>query len=1104
MNKYVKKSIISMFFVALLSFMFLVPSISAHADDKDSGYAGQVLSVVRDIATSKGKGYGINSNPTAGNVWSGLAAGNATFGIFNQNSKTTTYSNLYSAHTSSGAVVEAQGDAATYGAALDNLGLDHSGGAGVNNDMFGMIGRFIFGLLAFLGWGLDVATSFGFKLIGSIAKYLNIFAWISQKPSTDSGPFSVLHANMYNMYQLVREFAFELATFVVLFTIGMAFFGRKISQRGNEVGHGAGVRHGVYRFFVRMIMIIAVPIIAASLFAGLTNAVSKIYNSKSDSSVDYAIYSNLFDFGSWVQHSRLNLPANMNGRIYAGTSGGSAISQTPLSHGDILQMNAQAAGLTSASTAFSQYGHNSKGVANQLSDITNNAKTKTSAVDTDTVSTISAWFGSAKYNASDYSSFIVSHMPKKYLHSGGYGLGSESTFASTLKGSNGFGGSDNDVFATNGLIYAKGSQPNRVFKTSSPATLSNDISSDDSGIQASGGLSALGMYNYLTSIFTSTSFNWIDTSSLATVFTSPTHNAVGLVGHGLVALGNLMNMLSLLFSLAIINIVFMIFTYTSIVNTVPKLGTYAFMAGSLSYGVKLISGILIFAVEILGGAFLCQMFKIIIISVSQASDGLITKNSNSLSTILAGHSNVALGGSIGANAYGFMNIIFSIMLFILTFKLIKWRGPIIHAVGKMIENASNTILGSLEGTAAMPSNHMANGMGTTNADGSNNAGFAGRNNGGDGANGANGVNGANGANGNSGANGAGGKNAGVAGTHGRNGLRNARQNREKKMGHAMNGRQAMGFYATQLASRGGAKLAGAIGTASGIDGFNKASGWYDKHEQGIADKNDRADKELEAAGAAGVGKEGAYDPQELTKDKFGASDGSNLAAFVDDVDKNGAYESGFDGKEAGGSAETQTNENVDAGSASDNISGATNKGSRPIAPAANATVGNKQIMDSQKALKQAQYKQKMHPNEDNQKAVRAAQQKVVNARTSNLLRASKSTMPSSIKVRNKDGSFKENKSFKILQSNQAPKTKSQVHKDLKSLNDTNIKVSALNREGRSAEAAKFRAKARKQQAQLIASGYDKKFIQSSVAVNTTVRDVHESYVRAANGQSLEE
>lgn len=1061
----------------MASVLFFVAPVHAHADDSssDDGYASQVLKVVRDIATNEGDGYGINTKPIAGNMWSGLAAGNASLGIFNQNSKTTTYSNLYDAATTKSNVVTAQGDAATYGAALDDLGLDHSIASGVGSDMFGIIGRFIFGLLAFLGYGLDLLTSSVFNLIGKLASYLNIFAWISTDPKTDTTIMAPIHAQLHSVYTSVKSISIIIITGMMAMGVGLAMLGRKVSQRGNEVGHGAGLRHSVYRYFVRLGMIIVIPIAAASIFTGLINEVDNIYSSKSDTSSEYAIYSNLFDFASWVQHSRLNLPASVNGKIRAGVEDGGAVSQVPLSHTDILRLNADGAGSAYANSALADYGSDTEKVKEKMESVSAKVKKDKSVSNPDALGLISKWFFSSKYNASDYSSFIVSRMPDKYVYSGGKGLGSSSTFKKTLEGANGFGGDNNDTFATNGTIYGVKKKGGRYFQTDSPATLSDAINSTSNkdGIAKPGGLSALGMYNYLTSIFTQTSFNWIDTSALSTVFTSPEHASVGLVGHGLVAMGNLMNMLSLLFAIAIINAVFAMFTFIAIINTVPKLGTYSFMAGSLSYGIKLISGILVFAVEILGGALLAKIFKMITISVSQAADGLLNSNVVTYTSVISKHTNVALGGAIGSSAYGLMNIAFSIMTLVLVFKLIKWRGPILQAVGKMIENASNMVLASFEGTAAMPSNHMGNGnMSTVGADGKNSAGggiFDNKNgkdgedanNGADGANGANGL-GKNGANGAGGAHGGGGpagpghgkKKTGLIG-----GLTGARKDREAEMGRPMTGKEAMGFYALHGAGRAGSNLANAM--AEGAGGFkplSKVGGIYDavqgRHADKVANQKQLDEEGMDESIQTGGDKAGTYNPETFMRDQSDIKDGNNLAEAVEQ--------------------------------------GATFGDEPPAQPAASAEEGNEAINDARSAVNAARFEAKRSggtpaAKQKAQEKLRVAENKMANAKMSNLKRVSN----------------QRNNTKNMLTKNAKPKTNREVHQDLSKLNRVNIARVKMIKQGNTATAQKLSTKAEQMTTKLAEKGYSKKFLSSAGDVSKTMNSINKSYVNATNGHAHE-
>lgn len=1055
----------------MASVLFFVAPVHAHADDSssDDGYASQVLKVVRDIATNEGDGYGINTKPIAGNMWSGLAAGNASLGIFNQNSKTTTYSNLYDAATTKSNVVTAQGDAATYGAALDDLGLDHSIASGVGSDMFGIIGRFIFGLLAFLGYGLDLLTASIFNLIGKLASYLNIFAWISTDPKTDTTIMAPIHAQLHSVYTSVKSISIIIITGMMAMGVGLAMLGRKVSQRGNEVGHGAGLRHSVYRYFVRLGMIIIIPIAAASIFAGLINEVDNIYSSKSDTSSEYAIYSNLFDFASWVQHSRLNLPASVNGKIRAGVEDGGAVSQVPLSHTDILRLNADGAGSAYANSALADYGSDTEKVKEKMESVSEKVKKDKSVSNPDVFGLISKWFFSSKYNASDYSSFIVSRMPDKYVYSGGKGLGSSSTFKKTLEGANGFGGDNNDTFATNGTIYGVKKKGGRYFQTDSPATLSDAINSTSNkdGIAKPGGLSALGMYNYLTSIFTQTSFNWIDTSALSTVFTSPEHASVGLVGHGLVAMGNLMNMLSLLFAIAIINAVFAMFTFIAIINTVPKLGTYSFMAGSLSYGIKLISGILVFAVEILGGALLAKIFKMITISVSQAADGLLNSNVVTYTSVISKHTNVALGGAIGSSAYGLMNIAFSIMTLVLVFKLIKWRGPILQAVGKMIENASNMVLASFEGTAAMPSNHMGNGnMSTVGADGKNSAGggiFDNKNgkdgedanNGADGANGANGL-GKNGANGAGGAHGGGGP-AGPG--HGKKktgigGLVNARKDREAEMGRPMTGSEAMGFYALHGAGRAGSGLVNALSEgAGGVRPLSAVGGIYDavqdRHANNVAKQQQLDEEGMNESVQTGGDKVGTFNPEIFMKDQADVKDGNNLAEAV-------------------------TND-------------ASFGDEKSVVAAESAEQGNSAVNDARSAVNAARFEAKRNGTPEAKEKLRVAENKMANAKMANLKRTAS----------------KHNTTKNMLAKGAKPKTNQEVHQDLDKLNRVNITRLKMLKKGNTSGAQKLATRAENMTSKLVEKGYSEKFLKSAGDVSKTMNSINDVYVNATNGHAHE-
>lgn len=738
-------------FLLLLAIVFMVNVHVAHADDdkdKDNSYTGKIPDIITDISKSPDSvGLDVSKGSDdayVGDQWSVFGPQNAFGGLLTQYTNSFTYSNLYSAHSNNKSVEKAQGDAAAYGGALDNLGLDHSSSQGMGGgDIFTMIGRAIFGLIVFIGYALDVASYWVFSLIGNLAQYINIFAWISQTPAQFhqanpglvGGTFDTIHSFVHQIYQDVSGFTMEILTGMLVIGIVMALFGRRISERGNETQMGAGLRHSVYRYMMKIVMIVILPIMALSLFTTIVNQVTILYGPKSDAAVDYAVNANLFDFGAWVEHSRLSLPEQLDDRIYTGQDSsaydGSLPSQVPLSHNEILIMNSQAAGSSSAQNAYLSYGTNgtsgsnglSQAVQQQIADATqsDNSKDYTSSSskptsDTGTMNMISSWFFNVGYRGSDYSSFIVSHMPQDYMHDKSYGLGAPSTFEKELR---------KRIYATNGTLLSekKGGHYYYTQKAGSMTTYKlNDAMNQVgvNGIRAKGGLSTLGMYNYLNSVFTSTGFTRTEPDKLSTLFSTPIHSEVGLVGHGMVAVGNLANMLGLLYAIGIINLLFAMFTISSIINTVPKLGSYTFMSASLAYAVKLISGILIFGVEIIGGAFLCQVFKMIIISTSQITDNFISTNSTIFGNFVGTKSNVAMGGAIGATSYGLLNITVAGVLVFLSLKLVKWRGPILKSVSGIVEKATNTIFNAFEGTAGAKSNHVGEGnMGSVGQDGQN-------------------------------------------------------------------------------------------------------------------------------------------------------------------------------------------------------------------------------------------------------------------------------------------------------------------------------------------------------------------------------------------------
>lgn len=968
------KKFVTLSMLAVMMFTFVTPVV-AHADDDksdDSSYVGVIPDIVKDVANDPNS-YGLKGDTYAGDAWSTLAAGNKLLGISTQNMRTVTYSNLY--NNTSGTAAEnkmykAQGDAATFGAALDNVGLDHSGYAGVQTDMFTLMGRGLFGGITLIGYGLNAGTYWLFKLLTMFAQYINIMDWISHAPTDTKNPFYGVQSTFYGYFELLRQFYLFVLTALFMITIGLALLGRRISKREKEVQSHSGIRHSLYRFLTRSLLIFVIPILFAFTIAGVINKVATIYNGTTDASVDYAIDSNLFDFQGWVEHSRLALPKSIDGQLIAGVNSDNlAYSQAPLSHQTILDMNVNGANSKAAYNAQQAYGQNqqqkqidalSKNIASNEKTTKKEAKAAASGADSPSSDMIMRWFRYSQYQASDYASFIIAHMSKAYLkddshadntytadayhnaRNSGSGVLMSSlkqigstvgTAASNVKSY--FTGDDNsgakkglgnvdDVkkelekngYTQNGHLFADGSKGHRRYFQMAGSAYSMygdgsdggkgiyDIASNPSlGSLGPGGLSTLGMYNYMASVFTGSGETWTESGKFTTMLTIPVHASVGLVGHGMVALGNLCNMYGLLISIFIINIFFLGFTFTSIVKSIPKLGLYAAMSFSIVYGIKLISGVILFSFEILGGAFLCQIFKQIIITISQMFDGFVTNPqvSIALNQTFGGKGNVAVGGALGSNAYGLANVISAAMLVWLSLLLVKWRGPIMNSIGKFIEDATNTIVQSFEATSgAKPTDFSRTGDprrpfldNSMPKDGQPERPDAPRdprhpNDGKDGRPGApgEGINGNPGGNGSDGVDGGGpggpgGPGAifgsgrkgslsdvgtGVPGSKGEgngkkgffNRLREGKKNREAATGHPMSGREAMKYYTGKVARMGGDALLGSA--VSGIGGgalhtfgdmgWNSLSKAGDKvsnfgdHLKGAEGRREQGDKDI--------------------------------------------------------------------------------------------------------------------------------------------------------------------------------------------------------------------------------------------------------------------
>lgn len=600
--------------------------------------------------------------------------------------------------------------AGNFGYLLYSTGLDQTNSAGFSKTNYHA--RSAFGALMMGSYYASSMVQSLFDMAMRLINYLNVLDW-AYKGASSSQMFAPVAQLLHTWFVAGQKVGLVAMSLICCISLGLAVFGWQVTASGGQRGAtGAGMVSAVWTILKRaFIILILVPTCAVSFFM-VVRQTANLFDTKTNSIPNYAVYSNFVDFHNWTMMSRLNWSPDVDAHSSHQTG-----DLPTLSHRDILKINYQDAGHPVAQTYLNK----------QWTDEYSNPTGNYDNANKKAMSLVNQWRSGEAFDAGNYASDM-----QAFLKPDQSGKDSKNDKDDPAN--------DNDlthrVFvenAQNGVSGGEFQGTNQVY-TNNSSDVNNNILDARSN---QGGLSTMGMYGYLLMQFSGNNVKITDSTQLSNDASLPQHYNVNLVGEGFARNGNLAMSLGLMLSTTILSIGYLWLTFMSIIDAIPGLAVSTLGAsfGMLRGGSQLTLRMLALIISVFVSAVLYSMTSKLLIAISECVDsilgglpGFASNATAMLDTITKSYVHTSGFGALGldgisSGAYGVANFFMGFLLVWLAIEFLKMRGPILSVITSMIEETINKLMnfgGSISGNQSNGTQGaLRSNLGGVNAQGMN-------------------------------------------------------------------------------------------------------------------------------------------------------------------------------------------------------------------------------------------------------------------------------------------------------------------------------------------------------------------------------------------------
>ena len=502
--------------------------------------------------------------------------------------------------------------------------------------------------------------------------------------------FGLLSSYMWKITAASKTVGGTFAAIALTIGITLAVMGIQVGQNA-KTSVGRGIVGAGIDAFKRFFVILCLSWVIGMAYTQTLHMTRTLFEQPKNSVANFAVYSTMSSFEDMVGDMRLALPQttlsnfkNTNGALNERT-----LERTVLTHKDTLLLN-QKIHEVGAGEIKSQDQYTDKDIQSLMSTSRNQADINKE--NSNAISILSDFIHAKQYRASDYVSAVTEGLPGKDSDSGKGDSNSTTSSQQTTK--------DNDAAKSN-LKSAKYAMNGGMVSNGGSLSISNvsPTGNNDSGVtvnatrlaQGHGGLSTIGMYNYLRTAMGSdgggsTTMLIGDPTGQSNTVSNPIHYSSNFVGTGVQEYGNMFFALGLMSSVAIITLLTITFVGKAFIDSIPGTlsGVIQGSLGSLAGGAKMMGTFVAFLITIVVTGFMFQVAQFALFGFISSMDDIFNVLTDHVSSTIAptgltslSPNGLGLFASMSSAGYGGFSILEGLAMIYIALMMMKWRGKII-------------------------------------------------------------------------------------------------------------------------------------------------------------------------------------------------------------------------------------------------------------------------------------------------------------------------------------------------------------------------------------------------------------------------------------------